>query len=114
MIEPQVNNDANESQYRLSKSSAVKNIINNDHNLSNQQERNEVMDLENEDENPFKSSGVVNVHLAAGLTYYHSIKTSFVITPYYRRSVNSITKENALFNERISYMGVSFGTRIKF
>lgn len=103
-----------EPQFRKSKAQAVNNIINNNHSLSKNQARHEVLDLENEEENPFKTTGVVNIHLATGLVYYHSINTSFVITPSYRRSINSITKESALFNERISYMGISFGARLKF
>ena len=101
-------------QYRMRNSEAVKTIFTGSHRLSRNTDPNEVLDLSNDDENPYKSSGVINFHMAAGLTYYHSINTSFVITPYYRRSVNSITKESALFTERITYMGVSLGTRIKF
>ena len=92
----------------------VRTIIENDHTLSNNQARNEVVDLENKDENPYKTTGVVNLHIATGLVYYHSIKTSFIVTPSYKRSINSITKESALFNEKITYVGVSFGARMKF
>ena len=83
-------------------------------NLSQNQNPDDVLDLSNEEENPYKDNGVINFHLAAGLTYYHSDKTTFFVTPYYRRNINSITKGSALFNERISYMGISFGTRINF
>jgi len=102
------------AQFRMKKGEAVKNIIENNHRLSKNQARHEVLDLENEDENPYKSAGVINFHLAAGLTYYHSINTTFVITPYYRRTLNSITKEDARFKENIRYVGISFGTRVKF
>lgn len=102
-----------EPLYRRGSNSSFK-AINNDHGLSNKQAKHEVVDLEEEGENPFKSNGVVNVHLSTGLVYYHSIKTSFVLTPSYRRSINSITKEEALFNERIRCVGVSFGARMKF
>ncbi len=108
---PTTNNGA---QYRMRTGDAVKNVISSNHSLSHNQDPNEVLDLSQDDQNPFKSSGVVNLHMAAGLTYYHSIKTSFVISPYYRRSVNSITKESALFSERITYMGISVGTMVKF
>ncbi|MCB0802623.1 MAG: hypothetical protein KDB74_05955 [Flavobacteriales bacterium] len=103
-----------EHQYRMRNADAVKTIVTNDHKLAQAQDPNEVLDLRNKNENPYKTSGVVNIHLAAGITYYHSINTVFVISPYYKKSVNSITKENAQFTERISYMGVSLGTRIKF
>ncbi|MEQ8625359.1 MAG: hypothetical protein RJQ00_11205 [Vicingaceae bacterium] len=102
------------AQFRLNKGEAVKNIIENNHRLSKNQARHEVLDLENEAENPYKSAGVINFHLAAGLTYYHSINTTFVLTPYYRRTLNSITKEDARFRENIRYVGISFGTRVKF
>jgi len=92
----------------------IRNFIANDHRLTNNQAKNEVVSLENDAEHPYRTSGVVNVHLATGVTYYHSIKTSFLITPTYKRSVNSITKESALFSEKINYMGVSFGARVKF
>lgn len=105
---------SNGGQYRMKTGNAVKNIITNSHSLSHAQDPDQVLDLSKKEENPFKSTGVVNLHLAAGITYYHSIKTSFVFAPYYRRSINSITKESALFNERITYMGISLGTRIKF
>ena len=98
----------------MNKGEAVKNIIENNHRLSKNQARHEVLDLENEAENPYKSAGVINFHLAAGLTYYHSINTTFVLTPYYRRTLNSITKEDARFRENIRYVGISFGTRVKF
>ncbi|MBL4710436.1 MAG: hypothetical protein JKY48_18555, partial [Flavobacteriales bacterium] len=78
------------------------------------QARNEVANLEEEGENPYKTSGIVNVHLASGITYFHTIKTSFLLTPSYKRSVNSITKEGALFTEKLTYVGVSFGARVKF
>ena len=91
----------------------MRNIVQNEHTLSDKQDRNEVYDLSS-DENPYKTSGVINVHMAAGVTYYHSIKTSFSATPYYRQSVNSLTKESANFNERISYMGILFGTKVNF
>lgn len=103
-----------EEDNRLYRRSAVKNFIVNDHRLTNNQARNEVVNLEDEAENPYKTSGVINVHLAAGITYFHSIKTSFMISPSYRQSINSITKESALFSEKLSYMGISFGTRVKF
>jgi hypothetical protein len=104
---------ANNEMYRMSKSDAVSNMIKNDHKLSEKQERSEVLDLES-GENPYLTTGVVNVHLAAGVSYYHSIRTSFIVMPYYRRSINSITKESALFKEHFNYMGMSFGTRVKF
>ena len=110
-VDPEPTGDA---QFRLNQTETIKTIIGGDHKLSANQDPNEVLDLEKESENPFKARGVVNFHLAAGLTYFHSIKTSFVITPYYKRSLNSITKEEALFSERITYMGISIGTRIKF
>lgn len=100
-----------EPLYRMS---TVKNFIDNDHRLSNNQARNEVVSLEEESENPYKTAGIVNLHLASGITYYHSIKTSFLVTPSYKRSVNSITKEGALFTEKLTYVGVSFGARVKF
>lgn len=107
-------NPATNAQYRLNKGETVKNIIERNHSLSRNQARHEVLNLENKDENPFKTAGVLNLHLAAGLTYYHSITTTFVITPYYRRTLNSITKEEARFRENIRYVGISFGTRFKF
>jgi hypothetical protein len=100
-------------QFRMSKD-AVRNIIENNHILHNNQARHEVLNLENKEENPYKTAGVINMHIASGITYYHSIKTTFVLTPYYRRSINSITKQEARFTEQISYMGVSFGARVKF
>jgi hypothetical protein len=101
------------AEYRISGNNVVKNIVNNEHSLSDKQDRNEVYDLSS-DENPYKRSGVVNVHLAAGLNYYYSINTSFSLTPYYRQSINSITKESANFNERISTMGIMLGARVNF
>ena len=95
------NNTPDNPQYRMKKSDAVVNIVTNNHELSEKQDRNGVYDLSNDDENPFVTSGVVNLHLAAGLTYYHSIKTSFVLAPHYSRSINSITKESARFKEDI-------------
>lgn len=103
-----------EEDNRLYRSNAVRNLITSNHTLSNNQAKNEVVDLEEEGENPFKTSGVVNLHIATGIVYYHSIKTSFLITPSYRRSINTITKKSALFTEKITYMGVSFGARMKF
>lgn len=102
-----------EPLYRMS-SKTVRNFIDNEHRLTNNQARNEVVSLEDENENPYKAAGVVNLHLATGVTYFHSIKTSFLVTPTYKRSINSITKEGALFTERLSYVGISFGTRVKF
>lgn len=102
-----------EAQFRSGASSKIK-IIYNGHELSDKQARHEVLDLEDEEENPFKTSGMLNMHLATGLVYYHSINTSFVITPSYKRSVNSITKSDALFNERLQSVGISFGARMKF
>lgn len=104
----------NNPQYRMKKGSAVRAIFTGNHTLSKNQDPDEVLDLSKEEENPYKDNGVVNFHLSAGLTYYHSIRTTFVIAPYYRRNINSITKESALFNEKITYMGISFGTRISF
>lgn len=103
-----------EPLYRAKKGSAVRNVITSNHNLSRNQDPNEVLDLSEEEDNPFKRGGVVNFHMSAGITYYHSINTSFVIAPYYRRNINSITKESALFSERITLVGISFGTRVKF
>ena len=108
------NNSNDNAQYRMSNGETVKNIIESNHSLSKNQARHEVLDLENKDENPFKTAGVVNLHMAAGLTYYHSINTTFVITPYYKRTLNSITNEEARFKENIQYVGISFGTRLKF
>ena len=107
-------NPSTNAQFRMNKGKTVKNIIEKNHRLSKNQARHEVLDLENEEENPYKSAGVINFHLAAGLTYYHSINTTFVLTPYYRRTLNSITTEDARFKENIRYVGVSFGTRVKF
>ncbi len=101
-------------QFRIKDSDAFKNIIANKHQLSPNQNRDEVIDLSNDEENPFKRSGVVNIHMATGLTYFHSIRTNFLITPYYRRSINSITKERTRFRENISYTGISLGARFKF
>jgi hypothetical protein len=106
--------NGNGSQYRRKNTDAVKTIITGSHSLSTNQDPEEVLDLSNDEENPFKSSGVVNFHLAAGLTYYHSINTSFIVSPYYRRNINSITKGDALFTEKITYMGVSLGVRFNF
>lgn len=108
-----ISDEAVASNLRISGSNAVNGIINNQHTLSTKQNRSEVYDLSS-DENPYRKSGVVNVHLAAGVTYFHSINTSFSITPYYRQGVNSLTKESAVFKERITYMGVLFGTRVTF
>lgn len=96
------------------KNSSVRNFIVNDHSLRNNQARNEVVSLEDEGENPYKTSGTVNLHLSAGVMYYHSEKTSFIVAPSYKQGINSITKESALFSEKISYLGVTFGTRVKF
>jgi len=101
-------------QYRMKNTDAFKNIIANKHQLASSQNRDEVLDLSKEEENPFKRSGIFNIHMATGLTYYHSIKTNFLITPYYRRSINSITKEQTRFRENISYTGISLGARFKF
>jgi len=103
-----------QSQYRMGSHNSGIQIITSKHKLSNKQARHEVLDLEDEEENPFKSSGIVNMHLATGLVYYHSITTSFVITPSYKRSLNSITKGDALFNEKLQSVGISFGARMKF
>ena len=103
----------NSAQYRISGSNYVNSIVKNQHTLSDKQDRDEVYDLSSS-ENPYREFGIVNLHLAAGVTYFHSINTSFSITPYYRQSINSITKESANFNERITYMGVLFGTRVSF
>ena len=105
--------EENTALYRMSGSNAVKNIVTNNHKLSEKQDRSEVYDLSSS-ENPYKKAGVVNVHMAAGLTYFHSINTSFTMTPYFKQGVNSLTKESAVFNERISYMGIMFGTQVKF
>ena len=102
-----------EALTRMNKNT-VQGYVNQDHRLSNRQSVNEVANLEDEGENPFKTSGVINVHLAAGLTYFHTEKTSFLITPSYKRSVNSITNKEARFTEKIQYVGISFGTRFKF
>lgn len=96
------------------KKGTVRNYVNQNHNLSSRQSRNELADLENEEENPFKTRGVVNVHLAAGITYFYTEKTSFLLTPSFSRSVNSITKQEARFTEKLQYVGISFGTRFKF
>ncbi len=108
------NNNIDPSQLRISNRVAVRNLVDGSHNLSKNQDPNEVLNLEEESENPYRKNGVFNVHLAAGLTYFHSINTTFVISPYYKRNINSITKEDALFKERLSFMGISLGTRIKF
>jgi len=105
--------DGGNGQYRISGSNFVNTVVNNDHKLSDKQDRNEVYDLSS-DENPYREFGIVNLHLAAGITYYHSINTSFSMSPYYRQSINSLTRENANFKERITYMGVVFGTRVNF
>lgn len=96
------------------KSNVQKLVLGTSHNVSPRQDKSELVDLENENENPYKTSGVVNLHIATGLTYFHSDKVSFLITPSYRRSINSITKQSANFNERLSYTGISFGTMVKF
>lgn len=111
---PPTSPEPDEPMYRMRSNDAIINIVTNNHKLSKNQERHTVANLENKDENPFKTSGVVNVHLAAGVTYYHSIRTTFVLTPHYSRSINSITNGDARFQERISYMGVSFGGRFNF
>ncbi len=99
--------------YRMSASNALNGIINPDHQLKNQQIRDEVYDL-GTDENPYKTAGVINLHLATGLIYYCGEKTSLFASPYYRRNINSISKSDALFREHISLMGISFGTQVKF
>ncbi|MEQ8907860.1 MAG: hypothetical protein RIC95_01595 [Vicingaceae bacterium] len=114
IAQPNVNQANSNAQFRMKKTDAVVNIITNDHALSDKQDRRGVLDLSRENENPYLESGVVNFHMAAGITYYHSIRTSFTMTPHYSRSINSITKDRALFKERISYMGISFGTLVKF
>ena len=93
---------------------SVKGYVSQNHNLSNRQSRNEVANLENEEENPFKANGVVNIHLSAGVTYFFTERTSFLVTPSFRRSINSITKEEARFTEKLQYMGISFGTSVRF
>jgi hypothetical protein len=107
------NDDVYNGEYRISGSTYVNTVVKNNHTLSDKQDRNEVYDLSSS-ENPYREFGVVNLHLAAGVTYFHSINTSFSITPYYRQSINSLTKEEANFKERITYMGVLFGTRVNF
>lgn len=109
----QTSGSENNSQYRISGKSYVNTVVKNDHKLSEKQDRNEVYDLSSS-ENPYRSSGVVNLHLAAGVTYYHSITTSFSVTPYYRQNINSLSKTSANFKERITFMGVLFGTRMNF
>jgi len=111
--EPEASEIEAGAEYRISGSNVVKNFVNDNHSLHAKQDRDEVYDLSS-DENPYKKNGIINVHLAAGVTYYHSINTSFSVTPYYRQSVNTLTKESADFNERISYMGILFGTQVKF
>ena len=96
------------------KKGTVRNYVYQNHNLSSRQSRNELADLENEAENPFKTRGVVNVHLAAGITYFYTEKTSFLLTPSFSRSINSITKQEVRFTEKLQYVGISFGTRFKF
>lgn len=106
----------NETQgplYRMSASNTLNGIINPDHQLKNEQIRDEVYDLST-DENPYKTAGVINLHLATGLIYYCGEKTSLFASPYYRRNINSISKSNAIFREHISLMGISFGTQVKF
>jgi hypothetical protein len=106
----------NETQgplYRMSATNALNGIINPDHQLKNEQIRDEVYDLST-DENPYKTAGVINLHLATGLIYYCGEKTSLFASPYYRRNINSISKSDALFREHISLMGISFGTQVKF
>jgi len=110
---PSATENDNSNLYRISGSNYVNTVVNNKHTLSDKQDRNEVYDLSS-NENPYRAFGIVNVHLAAGVTYFHSINTSFSITPYYRQSINSLTKREANFNERITYMGVLFGTRVNF
>ena len=68
-----------EEEEPLYRKSAVQKFVEGDHRLTNNQAKNEVVNLEDEGENPFKTSGVVNIHLATGITYYHSIKTSFLL-----------------------------------
>jgi hypothetical protein len=101
-------------QFRRKNTSAVTTILTNNHSLSENQDRRGVYDLSNEAENPYRTTGIVNLHLAAGITYHHSIKTSFLLTPHYSRSINTITKSDALFNERINAVGISLGTLVRF
>lgn len=105
--------EGNSALYRISGSTYVNTVVKNNHTLSDKQDRNEVFDLSSS-ENPYREFGVVNLHLAAGVTYFHSINTSFSISPYYRQSINSLTKTEANFKERITYMGVLFGTQVNF
>lgn len=108
-----VNEVRPEEHFRVKREEKLANgVINTDHQLSNGQDPEELFDLSKE--NPYKKNGIFNLHLAAGLTYYHSIKTSFYLTPTYRQSLNSITKPEAQFDERINYIGVLFGTQVKF
>ena len=89
-------------------------VLGTNHSLSQRQDRSEVASLEDENENPYKTSGIVNLNIATGITYFHTDKVAFLVTPSYKRSLSSITKRSANFSERISYTGVSFGTMVKF
>lgn len=111
---PTTTAEPDEPLYRMRKNDAIFNIITNNHELSKNQERHTVANLENDAENPFKTGGVINLHIAAGISYYHSIRTTFVLSPHYSRSINSITNRDARFQERIGYMGVTFGGRFNF
>lgn len=65
--------------------------------------------LSDPSENPYKLSGVVNLHLAGAVSYMYSERMKLIMQPYYKRSLNSVSKNTTAFKEKFNYMGLKLG-----
>lgn len=74
----------------------------------------EILELGDPSENPYKLSGVVNLHIATGLSYSYTEDIKILLEPYYKRSINSISRQTVAFSERIQYMGLNVGVKYDF
>ena len=71
-----------------------------------------MVDLNPAQSSPYKSAGVVSMHVASGLLYQVNEKVRIILEPYYKRNLNSLTKSGANFSEKTEFMGITAGAKL--
>lgn len=71
-----------------------------------------IIDFNEPADNPYRNSGVFNLHVASGISYLYSENIRFILEPYYKRSINSVTERKSPFTEKIEYMGIAVGAKM--
>lgn len=71
-----------------------------------------ILDL-NSAENPYRGSGVFNLHVSSGISYLYRENLNLYLEPYYKRSLNSLSKNASDFSEKIEYVGIAIGVSME-